>query len=186
MAGAGAIKSLLLGCDWLTASPNLTSNHGHSPGAGKLQHCQRGWRKAEEGRMELAGAYCHPGEMLPGKGSHKIVNSFDQMKAAMESIFTVLPAIRVWQDLVAETPWTALTHLATPWLLKHCRYPWEQHCYPCLHTSKPAIAQKCHFEQSLVCLEGSSMMYSSVSQSTISKASMFLCRDKLFKFFFVP
>lgn len=120
------------------------------------------------------------------KGSHKIVNSFDQMKAAMESIFAVLPAIRVCQDLVAETPWTALTHLATPWLLKHCRYRWEQHCYLCLHTSKPAIAQKCHFEQSLVCLEGSSMLYFFVSQSTISKASMFLCRDKLFKFFFVP
>lgn len=64
------------------------------------------------------------------KGSHKIVDSFDQMKAAMEaveSIFAVLPAHRVCQDPVAETPWAAggiafpLTHLAAPWLLKHCR-----------------------------------------------------------------
>lgn len=65
------------------------------------------------------------------KRSCKTVNSFDRMKAAteaVESIFTVLLAIRVCQDLVAETPWTAggiaspLTHLAAPWLLKHCRH----------------------------------------------------------------
>lgn len=64
------------------------------------------------------------------KGSCKIVNGFDQMKAAMEaveSIFTVLPAIGACQHLVAETPWTAggiaspLTHRAAPWLLKHRR-----------------------------------------------------------------
>jgi len=50
MAGAGVIRSPLLGCDWLTASPNLTRNHGHSPGAGKLRHHGRvGEREGKEG-----------------------------------------------------------------------------------------------------------------------------------------
>lgn len=51
---------------------------------------------------------------------------------------------------------------------------------------KACRAQKCHFEQSLACPEGSSMLYFFVSQSTIAKANMFLCRVKSFKFIFVP